>query len=202
MNSLTTRTVIAVDIDDVLFPFVDGIAEYHNSRKGTNLTVDDFFSYNFADVWGGDVAETEETVQAFLGLNHLHLQPVDGAKEALTRLSQDFDVVLVTARNQVFEEETATWLHHHLPALFSHVIFAGNPHDGLPFRPKGIICQELGARLLIDDHPTNLLSAVEHGIEGILFGTKAWSVQPEASTNITACADWDAVLEYIYNDWR
>lgn len=202
MNDVVTRTVIAIDIDDVLFPFVDGIADYRNRLKGTNLTVDDFFSYNFAEVWGGDVAETEETVQSFLGMDHLHLQPVDGAKEALARLSQDFDIVLVTARNQIFEAETVAWLRHHLPTLFSHVIFAGNPHDGRPFRPKGIICQELGARLLIDDHPRNLMSAAEYGVEGILFGTKAWSVQPEFSTSITACADWAAVLKYIYNDWR
>lgn len=195
-----THPVIAIDIDDVLFPFVDGIAEYHNTIKGTNLTVDDFFSYSFAEVWGGDVVETERIVQTFLGMDHVRLQPVDGAKEALGRLSQDFDIVLVTARNQMFQQETEAWLRHHFPALFSHVIFAGNPHDGLPFRPKGVICEELGARLLIDDHPGNLLSAAEHDIEGILFGTKAWSVVPESSTNITPCADWDAVLRCIYRD--
>ncbi len=202
MTDATTRPVIAIDIDDVLFPFVDGIASYHNELKGTNLTVDDFVSYNFHEVWGGDVEETEQMVHAFLSMDHLRLQPIPGAKDALARLSEDFTVVLVTARNELFAQETVTWLRHHLPSLFSHVIFAGNPHDGRPFRPKGIICEELGAQLLIDDHPRNLLSAAEHGIDGVLFGTKAWSVRPEAATRITPCVDWEAALTYIYDEWR
>lgn len=196
------KPVIAVDIDDVLFPFVDGIAAYHNNLKGTNLTVDDFFSYNFVEVWGGEVDETERIVESFLGMDQLHLQPVHGAKEALARLSQDFEVVLVTARNQLFESATSAWLQHHLPELFSQVIFAGNHHDGRPYRPKGVICEELGARLLIDDHPRNLLSVAEHGIDGVLFGTKAWSVRPETPARITPCKDWDAVVSYIYDEWR
>lgn len=195
-----SRPVIAVDIDDVLFPFVDGIAEYHNTLKGTKLTAADFFSYNFVDVWGGDAAEADQIVDDFLAADQLHLQPVPGAKAALSRLGRDFEVVLVTARNQLFETETSAWLRHHLPDLFSQVVFAGNPHDGRPHRPKGVICQELGARLLIDDHPRNLLSVAEHGIEGILFGTKAWSVRPETQVRITPCEDWDAVLKYIYDE--
>lgn len=194
------RPVIAVDIDDVLFPFVDGIADYHNDLKGTSLTTDDFFSYNFVEVWGGDNEETERIIQTFLGMDQLHLRPVAGSKEALTQLNRDFDIVLVTARNQIFEVETVAWLRHHFPSLFSHVIFAGNPHDGRPYRPKGVICQELGARLLIDDHPRNLMSAAEYGVEGILFGTKAWSVRPESLEKITACPDWDAVLKHIYDE--
>lgn len=197
-----SKLVIAVDIDDVLFPFIDGIAAYHNTPKGTQLTAEDFFSYNFTEVWGGDPAETDRIVDAFLGTDQLHLQPVPGAKAALARLSQDFDVVLVTARNQLFEAETLAWLHRHLPELFSRVILAGNPHDGRPHRPKGVVCEELGARLLIDDHPRNLMSAAEYGVDGVLFGTKAWSVQPEASAHIAACKDWDATLKYIYDEWR
>lgn len=202
MAAITQKPVIAVDIDDVLFPFVDGVADYHNALKGTRLTVGDFFTYNFAEVWGTDREETEEIVAGFLGADNLELRPVEGAAEALTRLSHDFDIVLVTARNQVFEAETASWLRRHLPDLFQHVIFAGNPHDGRPYRPKGIICQELEAQLLIDDHPTNLLSAAECGVDGVLFGSKAWSVLDAPSARIVPCADWKAVVEYIYHDWR
>lgn len=197
-----TRPVIAVDIDDVLFPFIEGLAEYHNGLKGTQLTADDFTTYHLREVWGGTQEETEEIVHAFLAADRLHLQPCDGVKQALERLSADFDVVLVTARNQAFEAPTVTWLRHHLPDLFADVMFAGNPYDGRPYRPKGLICQELGARLLIDDHPSNLLSAAECGIDGILFGSKAWSVLETPVSRIVPCSDWDAVLRYVYDEWR
>lgn len=202
MSNSVVRPIIAVDIDDVLFPFIDGVAKYHNSLKNTDLSVDDFFSFNLIEVWGGTQKETEEIVQGFLEAGNLHLQPVDGAKEALAQLKNDFDVVLVTARNQVFESQTAGWLQQHLPDLFQDVTFAGNPHDGRPYRHKGDICRELGAQLLIDDYPKNLLSAASCGVDGILFGSKAWSVLDDSKINIVPCADWDAVMDYIYNDWR
>lgn len=202
MASIGQKPVIAVDIDDVLFPFVEGVAEYHNNLKGTQLAVDDFTTYHLNEVWGGTQEETEEIVQAFLSTDHLHLQPQPGVKKALQQLKGDFDVVLVTARNQAFEEPTVTWLRHHLPDLFADVKFAGNPYDGRPYQPKGIVCQELGARLLIDDHPSNLLSAAECGVDGILFGSKAWSVLDESSARIVPCVDWKDVLEYIYHVWR
>lgn len=203
MTAPSVRPVIAVDIDDVLFPFIEGLAEYHNDLKGTQLTADDFTTYRLSEVWGGTLEETEEIVHTFLAADHrLRLQPRDGVKKALERLKSDFDVVLVTARNQAFEAPTAAWLRYHLPDLFADVMFAGNPYDGRPYRPKGVICQELGARLLIDDHPSNLLSAAECGVDGILFGSKAWSVLETPVSRIVPCSDWDAVLRYIYDEWR
>jgi 5'(3')-deoxyribonucleotidase len=202
MLKTNTRPVIAVDIDDVLFPFVLGMAEYHNHHKGTTLSPEDFTSFNFMDVWGGTQDETNSMIDGFMEADYLRLQPEPGAKEALARLKNDFDVVLVTARNQMFEANTVLWLRHHLPDLFKDVVFAGNPHDGRAYQPKGIICKELGARLLIDDHPLNLMSATECGVEGILFGSKAWSVVDGPYPSIKACPDWPSVIEYIYHEWR
>lgn len=198
-NALTKRPVLAVDIDDVLFPFVDGIAAYHNELRGTNLTSRDFVSYNFREVWGGDQLETDHLIDEFLRRDHLQLRPVEGARRALEQLSRDFDIYLVTARNELFTESTSRWLRHHLPDLFTHVIFAGNPHDGRSYQPKGRICQKLGAQLLIDDHPSNLLSAADCGVRGILFGSHRWSVaDAKLAPYVTACRDWKAVLECIY----
>lgn len=202
MPEKNERPVIAVDIDDVLFPFVSGIAEYHNDLKGTNLSPKDFTSYNFAEVWGGSESEANDIVDGFVRAENLYLQPVEGAKEALIRLNHDYNVVLVTARNQAFEAATVAWLRRHLPELFQHVVFAGNQYDGRPHRAKGVICNELNAQLLIDDHPRNIASAVECGVDGVLFGTHAWSVLDSSLDSVKACVDWPAVIEYIYHEWR
>ena len=199
MSAKVRAATIAVDIDDVLFPFVEGIADYHNDVTGSNLTLDDYATFDFSAIWGLDAAAAEEIVGDFMQGDNLHMQPLAGARDALRRLSQNYNVVLVTARNQYFEADTIAWLERHLSGLFQKVIFAGNPHDGRLYRPKGEVCRELGVELLIDDHPRNLLSAAEHGIDGVLFGLKPWSVLDGVSTRITPCRDWSAVMEHIYH---
>lgn len=201
-QAISQRPVIAVDIDDVLFPFVPGIASYHNHLKGTTLSPEDFHSYNFMEVWGGSEVEANDIVEGFMAAGNLHLRPVEGAKEALTQLSRDYHIVLVTARNQVFESVTVTWLREHLPDLFQHVVFAGNQYDGRPHQTKGVICNGLNAQLLIDDHPRNIASAVECGVDGVLFGRQAWTVLDAPLDSVKVCADWPAVVEYIYHEWR
>lgn len=197
------KPLIAVDIDDVLFPFIYGIAEHHNNIKGTTLTLEDFVSYNLNEVWGCSQEEANQIIKGFLSKNYLHLEPVQGAQAGLYRLKKDFKVVLVTARNSVYEPETSRWLQVHLPGLFDELIFSGNIHDGRDYRSKGEICEELGAVLIIDDHPDNILSAAQRGVEGILFGEKAWTVMDELPASLVKpCKDWDQVERYIYGEWQ
>ncbi len=35
------KPVLAIDIDEVLFPFTEKFLKRHNQRNGTNLTLDD-----------------------------------------------------------------------------------------------------------------------------------------------------------------
>lgn len=197
------KPVIVCDIDDVVFPFVDNIALHYNQQFGASLTPEDFVSFNFYEVWGGTQEEANGIVEGFLAQPCLELSPLKGAVEAFTRLKEDFDIVLVTARNGIFEEGTVGWLRQHFPDLFDRAIFAGNAHDGRGFRTKGEICRELEAVLIIDDHPSNVLSAVNQGVDGILFGTKAWTLEAiDKLHNTVHCHDWSAVEEYIYGKWQ
>lgn len=198
-----SRPVIVCDIDDVVFPFIDGMASHYNAKYGAQLTAEDFISFDFTDVWGGTQEEANAIVEEFLHTDVLHLEPLDGVVEAFTRLKEDFDIVMVTARNGIFEKGTTAWLRTHMSDLFSNVIFAGNYHDGRGYRTKGEICKELGAVLIIDDHPSNVMSAVEAGTDGILFGNKQWTLEGvEQRPEIKHCEDWAQVLEYIYGQWR
>lgn len=196
------KPVIVCDFDDVLFPLIEGLSDHHNDAHGTTLTPEDFVSYNFNEVWGGSQQEANLIIEAFLANDNLHLEPLPGVQAALTRLSQDFQLVIVTARNHLFEPSTVRWLRHRLPDLFSEVVFAGNHHDGRGFRTKGEICRELQALLIIDDHPANLASAVQQGTDAILFGTKAWSSLEGLPKRVVHCETWPDVTEYIYGTWR
>lgn len=200
--TVVSKPVIVCDIDDVVFPFIPAMARHYNDAYKATLTPEDFISYNFNEVWGGSQEEANRIIEEFLSIPRLELRPIDGAVEAFRRLSRDFDIVMVTARNGIFESQTTVWLRAHFPELFREVIFAGNPHDGRGFRTKGEICKELGAVLIIDDYPANIQSAVGQGVDGILFGDRHWSVAAPAHEQVQKCADWTAVSEYIYGTWR
>lgn len=194
------KPVIAVDIDDVIFPFVVEIASHYNALKGAKLTKDDFFSYHFRDVWGGTEEEGNEVVATFLEKDVVHVLPLEGAKEAFEQLKKDFTIMLVTARNGIFEKRTRQWLEAHFGGLFHDVIFAGNPHDTVDYRKKGEICRELKAVCLIDDSPSNLVSAIECGIQPILFGAHPWNMHHELPAGVPRCSSWEEVTQYIYSN--
>lgn len=203
MSVRQTKPTIAVDIDDVLFPFVIGIAEHFNKLNGATLTPEDFISFKFEEVWGGTAEESVVIVDEFQSTDSIELLPVAGASQAFSRLRADFEIVLVTARNSLFEPQTTSWLQAHFPGLFDGLIFAGNDYDGRGFRTKGEICKEIGAVLLIDDHPKNILSATKVGIDGILFGEKAWTNMDSLSElSVRHCRNWEETVGYIYDEWQ
>ena len=198
MNTKRTKPVIAVDIDDVVFPFVDGIAEYFNSIKGTTLSAKDFLSYHFTEVWGGTDKETNEVVANFLLMDHLAVAPIAGAKEALNTLKNYFEIYFVTARNGMFEAQTRKWLETHVPEVFQNVHFAGNPYDGISWEEKGSVCKRIGAEFLIDDNVSNLLSAQAFGVGSILYGNAPWVRADErVNDGMVRCADWEQVTKYL-----
>lgn len=203
MTQKSDKLTIAVDIDDVLFPFIVGVAEFYNQRHGANLKVDDYNNYNIVEVWGCSLDDARKIVDEFLASDHGHLAPIEGSIAAVNQLKKHFRVVSLTARNDIFEVGTTTWLKQHFPDLFDGIYFAGSQHDGRPFRKKGEICREIGADILIDDSPDNLASAVEHGVDGVLFGKRPWSVMGDLpESHVKHCANWQEVEDYIYNDWQ
>lgn len=60
--SADTKLVVACDMDEVLCEFLPGLIAYWNLKKGTSYKMEDFTSYNFADVWGGTNEETVEFI--------------------------------------------------------------------------------------------------------------------------------------------
>lgn len=192
------KPIIAIDIDEVLYPLVPNLADYHNKNYGTTLTVEDFDTYDFNKVWGGDVPSAVDKVYAYLGRDDLHVVPIEGAKEALEELSKGYTLVVVTSRNgQLFGTKTEAWLRQHFPEVFSHVHFAGNHYDGHTFRTKSELCLEIGARLLIDDQPRYVNECAEQGIRSILFGSYGWNSDLTEHQDIVRCKNWSEVVKYV-----
>lgn len=66
--------------------------------------------------------------------------------------------------------------------------------------PKGLICQRIGAAVLVDDMPANVADAVSSGIPAVLFdldGQYPWSKKPGTPDSVVRLQSWNATADWI-----
>jgi hypothetical protein len=201
------RVVVAVDCDEVLCSFVEGINAWHSRVHGTSIPLSAYASTHFAKVPGwGDDACADAKVQAFFAGSPewLGLAPLPGAREALAALKADFpclDLQVVTARSHRQRADTLAWLGAHFPGLFSAVHFLSAYENAArvdaPARSKGQVCRELGAVALLDDSPSYCVTAAPHVPLVLLFSRVAWNTgsaaweHPALPANVVRAPGWE-----------
>lgn len=194
------KPVVAVDIDDVLAAEAAFIVAYSNKHWNHTLTISDYQEF-WEEMWGVDHDEAErralELHQPGIGGSY---EPMAGAREALLRLCDDFELVVITSRRALVREETLGWLKEHVGDVFSQVVFSGiwdGGRDGAHKLTKTEMLRSVGAQYLIDDQLKHCLSAGEAGIRAVLFGNYPWNQADGLPTGVTRCKDWGTVLEYF-----
>lgn len=189
--------IVAVDIDEVLFPLSPRLIAWHNATHNTAYTLEDNVTYVLGEVWGNTYADSVEKIHRFLALDHRPVAPVPYASEGIAALRQQFTLAVVTSRDSQLESGTVAWLSEHFPHAFAEVIFAGNQHTGLPFRSKAAVCQDLGAIALIDDSLSAVGECAARGIGGILFGDSPWNQLERLPSGVTRARDWTEVTDIL-----
>lgn len=194
---------IAIDIDDVLADGTGQLIASVNERHGLSLTSQDYHAVG-GEFWGyyervwqahgvaevvkyADVAEEMRRDQSLVPL-------LPGAEFAIRQLTERFRVVFITARPVAWEAATRRWFTMHFNNDDIELYFAGS-HDGTMALNKGQQAVKLGAKLLIDDNIDNCQTALDEGLEAILFGDYGW--HGEVPAGMLRCKDWPAVLEYL-----
>lgn len=192
-----TKEVVAVDVDEVLFPYVESFVGYHNVIHGTNLAPEDFFTYEFEHVLGLTVEETIRRVHDVHDLGFDTQGPVEGACFALDELAKRFNLFVVTARNPRFEETTREWLHKNFPDVFQDVVLTGHPQDIEKPKSKIEVCREVGAIALINDSFRHVAECVGTEVIGILFGDYPWNRTVPVLDGMVRCKSWLEVVRYF-----
>jgi 5'(3')-deoxyribonucleotidase len=192
------KSIIALDIDDVLSDSMEAVRLEVNERLGIDLQTEhysipgDYWGY-YEKVWAQHklVIDFEELDEKLVKARYL---PMLGAKETLQELTQRYQLIAITSRKEEWKTFTLDWLEKYFPGVIDSVTFAGNKeHDVV--RTKGEVCAELGAKWLIDDNVGHCLDAREHDVTPVLFGNYGW--QHAAPGDIARCKNWAAVLEYF-----
>lgn len=194
-----SRGLIAVDIDEVLFPFVREFALHHNDKYQTTLTQDDFFSYHFDEVIGITLDEAVARVYRFLEVDRQTIEPLSDAKAGLHRISMHYDIAVLTARHPKFQVQTERWLKQHFPVDFHSITMIGYERAaGVPPKTKAEVCVEIGAKILVDDSLKYVLDAARAGIRGVLFGDYPWNQTERLPVNVRRVQGWGELAEYLH----
>lgn len=204
------KVVIAVDLDEVLCPFVEQLCNFYNANAAlydfavpTTLQLQDFKSYRFCEVWGGSDAQSLEIVHAFFDSWYFKEIPVlPDAVVGINALKEaGFDVVLVTSRQLILEEHTKTWIQQNFPNSFREIAF-GN-HWGTAGRKvsKSELCEKLGADVLIDDNISYAKECANTGMSVLLFGEYPWNSNEHDNTTLPSIvrrvSGWGEVVSKI-----
>lgn len=202
-----SKGVIAVDIDDVLFPCSFRLVDLYSEKHGVSLDYpaimgDDGKIRGTLEVLADalDIGEDEiiDHVEVILSDSGFHdVNPHDGSGGALRKLSQNYELHAVSARPQVIHQQTKAWLAEHYPDIFSSVHILGGRWGKGTTVDKLTTYRKLGTNYVIDDLLNHAVKAREVGATPILFGEYPWNAVAELPDGVVRCADWEAVLEYF-----
>jgi len=198
-----SKPIIAVDVDDVLGDQITAIRLFANKQYGHNHTAEDFlvpgeyWGY-WNSIWGVDSEEGDRRLAEYLASGgNAHIEPAADAAAVLEKLQKCFELVIITARQVEYADESKEWLERYFPAMFSDVHFVSRLADGTRV-PKAVIAKRINASYLIDDNYEHCELAVHEGIECLLFGSYGWNQQfVDLPTGMTRVKDWLAVGEYF-----
>lgn len=193
------RTIIAVDVDDVLVPHADHLIGFLNRTFSSTISLDRFFSFEeIVELAGGDEQALIQQTRRFLdSVQFTGIGPVAEAVDVLQKLKSRYGLVIVTARPLVIEEMTRGWLEEHFPSTFDSAHFVNLDWDwGRGHRTSKMdVCSATGASVLIDDSSDHIAEAVESGMQGLLFGDYPWNAElPEGAVRVP---DWKAVEKVL-----
>lgn len=201
---MSNKKLIAIDIDDVVANSSEAVRLWVNENLGLNLTKEDYYLEEGADYWdyyrsvwnkhGVDPDQTKYS-SAFAE-SQADIAMVPGFKEVVNELSEHFNIVFVTSRAPTTNEVTQKWFLDNLGyEVVIHFASAGPHLYGMDAPSKGEISKELGATYLVDDFPGHVQSALDYGVQGILFGKYGWQVG--APSTMVHIEDWAGVVEYL-----
>lgn len=194
------KPVIAIDIDDTIADSTESVRLLTNQRTGSSLGPEVFRAEG--EYWGyydriwrehqleGQMSFKDYSDEMIEDQSRIPLLP--GALFAIKELSKTYRIVLITARDPSWEKATRTWLREQL-ADIEVDLYLSTSHRDVKGLSKGELCASLGADVLIDDNVEHCMSAIESGLNAILFGEYGW--QYTASKDLKRCRNWQAVLE-------
>lgn len=188
---------IGVDCDGCLVNFVKPFIAYLNDQLDTTFTYDDVVTYEFEDALGIDADVAVQKVQSFFKTPMFRaLLPEPGAQEAIRKLRETAELIVVTARPLSIMQETYACLDAHFPGSFSEVYFSNGRYGNEKGATKSAICKELALGYMIEDSPIHAADCASV-VKGSFLLERPWNRQANPEGVIRA-KSWEDIIDHLY----
>ncbi|HSX37066.1 MAG TPA: hypothetical protein VLG13_03040, partial [Patescibacteria group bacterium] len=97
---MAKKPIIAVDIDEVLFPLHEHFLKHHNEQYGTDFIFPDPEGRYYLNEFSGDNLKIimRKLRHYYKSGETAHLQPLPGAIKAINKLHKRFDLVILSSQ--------------------------------------------------------------------------------------------------------
>ena len=208
------KPLLAIDLDDTLANYISAFVAY--AEHTWHVHVDpEKYSEDWEACFGATLSEWREMSKQIADDAdwwYRTFEPVPMAQQGLSRLSQHFSLVGVTARQMVASAATKDWLMNWFGDSVSDCYFLGaydQLNDKTKKMTKGQLCKTIGAAALIDDQPRHYEAAEEYGVVPVLFGSYGWNRDfgRDIQGKVYRMRDWsvnsvDCATDYVMSYMR
>jgi 5'(3')-deoxyribonucleotidase len=178
---------IAIDIDEVLVPFLKSMSKYHNKTITKTR-----YSYVYRNIFDITEEESQKMVQEFYRSQAFtQLTPMRGAQRAMYKIRRRADrMYIVTGRQDTVRDETEDWIDTFFPNIFDDVILTNSytPHEV----KKSDICRALNIGLIIDDNKGICDQCIEAGMNALNYIGDD-EIYPWCEESDISIKGWDAL---------
>ena len=185
------RKIIGVDIDDVLADFSSAFIAFCGEHYGKCVKKEDFTHVDFWRGWG----VSREKLVSWLGaFNESYAEermlPLPGSQEVICQMAECHELHVITSRPLEIAQGTVRWIERHFGKSFLDVHFCTTKGGLVSTRSKKTVCEMLGAKILLDDHPQNADECSSNGIQVYLFD-QPWNRHIEQGPQIVRVFSWE-----------
>ncbi len=174
------RRSIAVDFDDVIVPFMAPFLEWYNGFYNKDIRLEDTTTTKLDQLLDCSYERSRDIFDTFASdiatQRKIHsVPPSEACVKVLTKLSEKYRLVLVTAREHRFKDITRRYLMRFLPGVFQEIVLCNSYGASGKTTTKVQVCVEHNCFALIDDSLPYICEVRAEKIRGILFGWYPWN---------------------------
>ena len=192
--------IIGVDLDDTLASCIRYFLDFYNDKHNTGFAVDDMNVYGMWDVFGCSKESVMDDIAEFYSHPAFdNLTPIEGSVRAVQRLTQEHDIYVITARPSYLEDKIRNRIESNYGACFKDIILTDQVFEKDNARKKSEICNDVGAKLMIDDSVNHAYDCVSEDIDVFLMDMP-WNQNYKADDKIIKVYSWDDIEKTINKD--
>lgn len=188
------RKAIAVDIDEVLCPFLIPMAKWRGLKIKKKK-----YPYVYREVFDIPELKSREMVYEFYESDDFrNLEPLPGAWKGMAKLYDNgYKIYVVSGRQSRVRDETERWLGWNFPFQI-HDLILTNSYMPCEIQ-KSDICKAIGANIIIDDNYDICVQCEQEHIKAYNFVGDP--MYPWCKDSDMALSGWDKLAVENYMDY-